>query len=221
MVGMTPTPLISETHPARPHARLYRPGDPFGAEELQGLTAQGALRHLLGDVYIPRTLPLGPEVRAQAVSTLLSPADRTNVVICGELAGWIHIGAPAPRRLTLICSGFRRRRRRDVLDRQSHDVHLEETDICTLGPLQVTTPARTAADTFLGIGTTISTGPLHPGHDDQRRVELVGTVMSVFADEAAPKRVEDVIALQRERRGATVDRAAIAEVLQACIQQCD
>lgn len=219
-------PTRSPTAPSPRHrtesrrlSRLYRPGEPFSAEELQTLSGDGALRHLLGDVYSPRSLPLNPQIRAEAVAALLTPADRADVVVCGETAGWVLLGAPPPRRLTLICSGFRRRRRTEVLARQSHEVALAREDAAPLAGLRVTTPARTVADVVLGIGTEDSSGPLEPEHTDARRVELAAALLSVFTEQAAPKRVEDVIALQLTRRGDTVDRPRIAALLGWCLDR--
>lgn len=50
---------------------IYRPGYPFTAAELQTMTGQGVLRHMLADVYAECRLPETGAVRATAAAALL------------------------------------------------------------------------------------------------------------------------------------------------------
>ncbi|WP_261623582.1 hypothetical protein [Nesterenkonia marinintestina] len=196
---------------------LYRPGAPFCDEELQSLRREGALRHLLGDVYAPRTAAPTPELRAAALRRLLSTGEITDVVLCGETAGWLHLGEPDPRRLTVISSRFRSTRRQDVMARQCHQIRLQEGDSSLVAGIRVTTPLRTAADLVLGIGTVDTAGLMTAGTHDPRRRELIAALIAVHPDQADPKRVEDLVSWQLSLRGETADRREIGRTLTACL----
>lgn len=140
--------------PAATHTGVYRPGYPFTAAELQTLTCQGVLRHMLADVYAEAGLPGTSAVRATAAAALLSRTLRTTGVLCGETASWVHLGAAAPRRSSVITDGVYRRPTHGAW--RIHQVPLIAADTEHLGMMQATTPERTAADIYCGIGTADS-----------------------------------------------------------------
>lgn len=153
--------------------RLYRPGAPFGAAELQVMLREGVLRHVIDDVYVQGDGRVDAATRVEAVGRMLSGRLARGSVICGETAAWVLIGGHAPERLTLIISSGRRRRPAGGLDWQLHQVPVEQAELIDLGQLPVTTPERTAQDLFLGVGTLGSRGALdialarlhYPGRD--------------------------------------------------------
>ncbi len=157
-----------------PFAGLYRPGRPFRSEELQMMEREGTLRHLVGDVYASTRLQDGPRLRALAVRLLLAQASRTSTVVCGEAACWVHLGPPAPERLTLCTESFLRGRARVDLDWQTHQVTLLEHEVLRIRHLRVTTAIRTAVDLFLGVGTVGSRGAVDKALEQQAffRTEL-------------------------------------------------
>ena len=136
---------------------FYRPGSRFSAAELQVMDHEGAVRPLLGDLYICSALPDAPGPRALACQTLLGAGLRAHAVLCGESAAWVHLGAgSAPTRITVITAGVYRRRTAGPLPWQVHQVPLGAEEQSELQGVPVTTPLRTAADLFLGIGTVES-----------------------------------------------------------------
>lgn len=201
-----------------PGDRLYRPGVPFADGELQSLEAEGALRRLLGDVYVARSVPHSAGLRAAAVCTMLSPTEASDVVLCGEAAAWVHLGRPRPTRLTVVSSRFRRTRRGDVLARQSHQIRLDDSDWESLGELRLTTAVRTAADLCLGVGTVGQADFVTDETHDQERRGMIAALLDAVPDRSGPRRVEDVIAWQLSLRGETADRSQIARTLERCLR---
>ncbi|MCH8561344.1 MULTISPECIES: hypothetical protein [unclassified Nesterenkonia] len=136
---------------------LYRPGSGFSAAELHAMVLEGAVRPLLGDLYACTALPDAPRLRALACRALLSGSLRAHAVLCGESAAWVHLGAgTAPSRITVITAGVYRRRTAGPIPWQVHQVPLSPDDQLELQGVPVTTPLRTAADIFLGVGTVQS-----------------------------------------------------------------
>lgn len=147
-----PTSVVPSLPPG-----FYRPGSRFSAAELQVMDHEGAVRPLLGDLYICSALPDAPGPRALACQTLLGAGLRAHAVLCGESAAWVHLGAgSAPTRITVITAGVYRRRTAGPLPWQVHQVPLGAEEQSELQGVPVTTPLRTAADLFLGIGTVES-----------------------------------------------------------------
>lgn len=138
----TPTALATGVH---------RPGYPFTAAELQALRAQGVLRHVLADVYAEAGLPDSFAIRAAAAGALLSRGLRTAGVLCGETAAWVHLGRAEPRHSSIITEGVYRRPTDGPW--RVYQVPLSTSDIERAGKMPVTTPPRTAADIYCGIGT--------------------------------------------------------------------
>lgn len=140
---------------------LYRPGSGFSAAELHVMVHEGALRPLLGDLYACSSLPDAPGLRAVACRALLSGSLRAHAVLCGESAAWVHLGSgSAPTRITVITAGVYRRRTAGPIPWQVHQVPLRGDEQLELQSVPVTSPLRTAADLFLGIGTVQSRRPL-------------------------------------------------------------
>lgn len=142
---------------------LYRPGRPFLAPELQAMLREGALRHVIDDVYVPWGHRVTPRIRAEAAARILTGRIRQDAVLCGETAAWILTGGPSPERLTLILSAARRRRPAEGLDWQIHQVPVAPAELThpgEHGTPPVTLPQRTAEDLFLGVGTVGSRGAL-------------------------------------------------------------
>lgn len=144
---------------------IYRPGYPFTGPELQTMTGHGVLRHMLADVYAERRLPATAQIRAAAASALLSRRLRSSGVLCGETAAWVHLGRCPPMRAAVITHGVYRRPTDGAW--RIYQVRLEATDSQTTGRIQTTTPARTAADIYCGIGTTGSRRSLDQLIDNQ------------------------------------------------------
>lgn len=148
---------------------LYRPGSGFSAAELHAMVHEGAVRPLLGDLYARSSLPDAPGLRAVACRALLSASLRAHAVLCGESAAWVHLGAgAAPSRITVITAGVYRRRTAGPIPWQVHQVPLRPDEQLELQGVPVTSPLRTAADLFLGIGTVDSRRALDAPHASPR-----------------------------------------------------
>lgn len=148
--------MRTDAMPSLPRG-LYRPGSGFSAAELQVMVHEGAVRPLLGDLYVCSSLPDAPGLRAMACGALLSGSLRAHAVLCGESAAWVHLGfGPPPRRITVITAGVYRRRTAGPIPWQVHQVPLRDDEQLELEGVPVTSPLRTAADLFLGIGTVQS-----------------------------------------------------------------
>ncbi|OSM44805.1 hypothetical protein [Nesterenkonia sp. PF2B19] len=143
-------PIATSASP-RPLQELYRAGAPFSGAELQALSAEGAVQHLIADVYAVAWLRQSSAVRARAAMMLLPCRAQGRAVLCGETAAWVHLGGAAGSRLTLISQSLRRRGG-DAEMWQVHQVALSDEDVSVVSGVGVTTPLRTAADLFLGLG---------------------------------------------------------------------
>jgi len=164
---------------------LYRPGPQFTTAELQILVQDSAIRPVIGDVYAPARLPDSPGLRARCCRELLSSALRQDAVICGETAAWIHLGGPfTPTRIAVITQGVFRRRTSAKISWQVHQLPLDSQDILRLHEVSVTSPRRTAADVFLGIGVAGSRRPL----------DLPPVQSSAAVHSAAPQIHEEITA---------------------------
>lgn len=169
--------MRTDTAPSLPPG-VYRPGADFSAAELQVMVHEGALRPLLGDLYAASSLPDAPALRALACRTLLAGGLRAHAVLCGESAAWVHLGTPAaPPRITVITAGVYRRRTAGPVPWQVHQVPLTEQEQRQLQGVPVTTPLRTAADLFLGLGTVGSRRALDapPAQPDTRTATDAGS----------------------------------------------
>lgn len=169
---------------------LYRPGPQFTTAELQILVQDSAIRPVIGDVYAPACLPDSPGLRARCCRELLSSALRQDAVICGETAAWIHLGGPVtPTRIAVITQGVFRRRTTAKISWQVHQLPLERQDIIRLHEVSVTSPRRTAADVFLGIGVAGSRRPL-----DLPSAQSGAAAHNPAADNGAPQDHEELTA---------------------------
>jgi len=169
---------------------LYRPGPQFTTAELQILVQDSAIRPVIGDVYAPACLPDSPGLRARCCRELLSSALRQDAVICGETAAWIHLGGPVtPTLIAVITQGVFRRRTTAKISWQVHQLPLERQDIVRLHEVSVTSPRRTAADVFLGIGVAGSRRPL-----DLPSAQSGAAAHNPAADNAAPQDHEELTA---------------------------
>ncbi|GAB3844705.1 hypothetical protein [Nesterenkonia populi] len=134
--------------------RLYRPGSPFTAAELQSLASEGALRPVLGDVFAPAAESGTRGTRARAARALLGAQIRSAAVLCGETAAWVHLGRPAPQRIHIIApDATPRPNLREPVLWQVHKVPLNPLEQMQAAGMALTTPERTAEDIFLGVGT--------------------------------------------------------------------
>lgn len=140
---------------------LYRAGPQFSAAELQVLVHEGALRLLVADVYASVRLPDSPGLRALGCQELLAPGLRAGSVLCGETAAWVHLGGTVrPEKVSVITDGVFRRTTAAATGWQVHQMPLEPGHVVHLQGVAVTSPLRTAADIFLGIGTSASRSAL-------------------------------------------------------------
>lgn len=159
---------------------LYRCGAPFSRAELQVLASEGALTHVIDDVYAPSHLRRTAALRACALGLLLPRGISAGSVLCGESAAWVHLGGRAPARITLISEVFRRGRGSGAPLWQVHQVRVADTDVDHFGQIAVTSPLRTAVDLFLGVGTLDSRRALDLLIDDSlmtRRPDLLQDVL--------------------------------------------
>jgi hypothetical protein len=129
--------------------RLVR-ADP---REAQGLLADGVVRHLVADVHTEIGHPESAAMRARALWWALSPvitrrsqhaATPLDPVIGHRTAAWVHVGGPAPHRIDLVSPPGRARWRDPLL--LVHEHRLCRADVVRVAGVQVTSPARTAAD---------------------------------------------------------------------------
>jgi hypothetical protein len=113
--------------------------------ELAHLVAEGLLRPLVGDVYISAHTEVDDDVRAAALAMLMPAALADgDAVAAWETAAWLIADGPAPTQLDVYVPAHRSRRRfRGLL---VHEALLDPRDVGTIGRIQTTTPARTAAD---------------------------------------------------------------------------
>lgn len=123
------------------------------AHEAQGLLADGVVRHLVADVHTEVGHPESAAMRARALWWALAPvisrraqhaATPLDPVIGHRTAAWVHVGGPAPHRIDLVSPPGRARWRDPLL--LVHEHRLSRADVVRVAGVQVTSPARTAAD---------------------------------------------------------------------------
>jgi len=132
--------------PALPH----RPG-PAEAQRraVERDVRDGLLRRVVGDVVVAAVVDLGPAGRAAALALLLPPG----AVAIASTAAWVHageaVGVPALLEVALDAAGARRLQR----EGRCGGVPVSATrsappgdEVVVIGPLRVTTPARTLLD---------------------------------------------------------------------------
>lgn len=225
-------------------AGIYRAGYPFTAEELQVMTNEGLLRHMLADVYAEAGLRDTAAHRALAATALLNQTLRARGVICGESAAWVHLGHPEPpRRTAVIASGTYRKPTAATGRWQVHQVRLYASEIQQLGRVRVTTPARTVADLFTGVGLdgepmakpvdTVLARAQHPTpqlldwptaegdyHQLKTRLSLIGRLLESSSQPESVQELAGGITRQLCRGGWDETREkSIREILDQCVSR--
>lgn len=133
------------------------PDTPFTAEmsrerglttyRLRRMLREGVVRRITRGVYVAATVVDSVELRAQALALVLAP----HQVVCDRTAAWLY-GIDAftfgdldllPEIETCARRGSSRCRRREV---DGHSRDLNDSDVASIGGVQVTTPLRTALD---------------------------------------------------------------------------
>lgn len=123
---------------------IYRARDD-DPTELARLAADGWLRRLIGDVYVPVGTVVDLPVRAAVLAVLLPLAPSGGGAVAAlEAAGWLYTGGPPPGDLDVYVPTHRSRRRFREL--RVHEDRVDDRDVETVGRVRVTSPARTAAD---------------------------------------------------------------------------
>lgn len=174
------------------------------------LAADGALEHVIEDVYAPVYEGRNPLLRAQAARRLLPKRVSASSTMCGESAAWVHLGGAAPARLVLISDVFRRGRASGAPLWQTHQSRLEEDDVDDVGGVAVTTPLRTASDLFLGLGTLQSRRPLDLVIDESPGAPSTDPFAGASDESPASMRRWRLIA---DLLGATREEAAVEELV--------
>ncbi|MDQ4501155.1 type IV toxin-antitoxin system AbiEi family antitoxin [Sinomonas sp. ASV322] len=145
--------MHSESPPrgsVRPLSRtevILTPGSPFTHAELRAMAIDGVVRRVVGTAYASSAHEETAALRAAALGATLD-AGIANKAVVGRLsAAWIYgcsaapeapvLLVPAPRRLSSAGKGP------GIL---LHEVALGDFDVVDLGPVQVTSPLRTAVD---------------------------------------------------------------------------
>ncbi|HEY8719293.1 hypothetical protein [Pengzhenrongella sp.] len=113
----------------------------FGAISWQAMILDGVARHVWGGLAIAADLTETPDIRASAVHDLVPPRG----VVGRAAAAWVHAGGPLPGRIEVIVAPRARRPDPHPL-RVPHESALTASDVVVVGPLRVTSVARTALD---------------------------------------------------------------------------
>ncbi|GAB4100155.1 hypothetical protein GCM10028789_23190 [Sinomonas halotolerans] len=125
-------------------------GAPFTAVELQAMAADGVVRRLIGQAYVPALAPEGPSLRARSLAALLPARVRVRAVAGRMTAAWIFGCAPAPELpVMLVASTHRISSLRSPERLLVHEVGFGPYDVLDIAGLQVTSPLRTALDVAL------------------------------------------------------------------------
>ena len=132
-------------------AFLYVPGERLSQTELSAARIDGHVVDL-GDAYIPADFVEGPDVRASTIAALVRPG----TAACHQTAAWIHGAGDTPPGVHHVKRCVERRIRPVTSSRVVfHDTLLPEADVCALGGVAVSSPARTMLD----LATTLHRDP--------------------------------------------------------------
>lgn len=138
---------------------LLPAGAHFTDAELQTLAHAGAVERLLPGVYCRAGRGALPQTRAAALWLLAGPMLAAGWTAVGPSAAWVLAGGPAPQRLHAAVGHYHRLPsggcalpwalvQSDVAAGPSGVAPAEE-DVVRVGPLRVTTAARTVEDLLL------------------------------------------------------------------------
>jgi hypothetical protein len=127
-----------------PVIEIYHACDDDPAE-LARLAADGVLRRVIADAYVRADVDDDVTLHAAALARVLpSGLEERAPVAARETACWLFTGGPPPDDLDVYVPAHRSRRRFRGL--RVHEGRLDLRDVETIGPVRVTSPARTAAD---------------------------------------------------------------------------
>ncbi|MDQ4491490.1 hypothetical protein RBS60_14910 [Sinomonas sp. ASV486] len=141
-----PSPTI---HPAPVTATppILTAGSPFTAVELQAMEADGMVRRLVGRAYVPVRARTTAELRARALSAMLTARVRERAVAGRMTAAWILGCAPPPEMPVMLVESTRRLARLGTGERLLvHEVSFGDFDVLEIADLRVTSALRTAVD---------------------------------------------------------------------------
>lgn len=127
-----------------PVIEIYHARDDDPAE-LARLAADGVLRRVIADAYVRADVGDDVMLHAAVLARVLpsGPQDQAPVA-ARETASWLFTGGPPPDDLDVYVPAHRSRRRFHGM--RVHEGRLDLRDVETIGPVRVTSPARTAAD---------------------------------------------------------------------------
>ncbi|MFB8190614.1 type IV toxin-antitoxin system AbiEi family antitoxin [Microbacterium sp. NPDC055988] len=177
-------------------AFLYVPGERLSQTELSAARIDGHVVDV-GDAYIPADLVEGPDVRASTVAALVRPG----TAACNQTAAWIHGAGDTPPAVHHVKRCVDRRIRPVTSARLVfHDTLLPAEDVCVLGGVAVSSPARTMLD----LATTL--------HRDPRVLPWMDLLAAACPDtpEAALRDLRDLRRVPGSRMGsAALERLAL------------
>jgi hypothetical protein len=123
-------------------AFLYVPGARLSQAELSAARIDGHVVEL-GDGYVPADLVETPAARASTLAELVRPGTAAS----GPTAAWIHGAGDSPPAIHHVKRSVERRLRPRTNGRLVfHDTLLAASDLCEIGGIAVSTPARTLLD---------------------------------------------------------------------------
>lgn len=131
---------------------LFLPGRPFGRVELRALVADGVLVPVVLEAHALRGRPVTRAVKLAALEAQLPPHLLRRGVLGRLSAAWFYDCAAPPAVLPVLLDKLRRTTMSPVPEGLAlHQVTLGGYDVHTAGPVQVTTPLRTAVDLALHV----------------------------------------------------------------------
>lgn len=134
-------PAVAATPP------ILTVGRPFTAVELQAMEADGMVRRLVGQAYVPARARPTAELRARALSATLTARVRERAVAGRMTAAWILGCAPPPEMPVMLVESTRRLAKLGTGERLLvHEVRFGDYDVLDIADLRVTSALRTAVD---------------------------------------------------------------------------
>lgn len=126
---------------------LWIAGQMFTRNELHAMAANGLLREVLGDCFLPSSVALTPSVRARIAGFACGRELTSQSVLARQTAAWIHGLLPAVSTLCIYTGSYHRPFDPGYgLRAQFAQVRVPDTEMVFRSRIRVTTALRTACD---------------------------------------------------------------------------
>ncbi|GAA4378386.1 type IV toxin-antitoxin system AbiEi family antitoxin [Paeniglutamicibacter cryotolerans] len=122
-------------------------GHPFSHGELRAMEHQGIIREVLPGTFVGAAQPDTAAIRAGAAAVIAGPRMGPHGIIGRRSAAWVYGCWPMPTELEVLVARYHRPNAQvPLLKIKLSESAVDDTELCMLGGVAVTSPLRTATD---------------------------------------------------------------------------